>query len=539
MAASQIVPSVLEQRLIDAVEQGIVLDLAGDDPVDETVMQSWDSPDRTIRAEVIRDIVLGRFAAEPDPRGLRLRGVLVAGRIDLQNVTRDFRVELVECFLPGGLLLRDTCLPTLVLSGSWIAPPPGSSSPAIDALRLTAKAMVLAWVRVTSVSDRGSIDLSGANLGLLTCTGARLENTVGPALHADLLRVDQGMVLRDGFTAIGTSNDSTIQLRGAHLGHLDCSGAWLENAAGPALHADGLQVDQDLFLRGGFTAIGTSDLGTVQLRGARLGLLDCSGARLENTAGAALVADLLQVDRSVFLRDGFTATGAGDQGVIQLGGARIGGTLWLDTGNTRSAGPRHETLVDLDGTTYTGMPKPGSLERWLRLLREHTPAYAAQPYQQLAAADRAAGHDHEVRGILMAQRRDQIHRGAITGSDRTWARITGLTLGFGYQPWRALLLLLVVLLISVTAALFAGHHGGLAHTGRTATDGTACSALELIGVGLDLGTPLLKTGARDQCAPTPTTVGRALTAAGWLLQALAWAFAALFIAGFTGVVRKT
>jgi hypothetical protein len=139
----------------------------------------------------------------------------------------------------------------------------------------------------------------------------------------------------------------------------------------------------------------------------------------------------------------------------------------------------------------------------------------------------------------MAQRRDQIGRRAITGWDRTWARLTGLTLGFGYQPWRALILLLGVLIISVTAAIVAGHNGGLAHTSRTPTPAAACSTLEYIGVGLDLGTPLIKTGARDLCAPTATGAGQALTAAGWLLQALAWAFAALFIAGFTGAVRKT
>ncbi|MBG0566394.1 hypothetical protein [Actinoplanes aureus] len=56
--------------------------------------------------------------------------------------------------------------------------------------------------------------------------------------------------------------------------------------------------------------------------------------------------------------------------------------------------------------------------------------------------------------------------------------------------------------------------------------------------GADRTWALLKTTTRDQCAPTPTTAGQALTA-GWLLQALAWAFAALFIAGFTSAVRKT
>jgi hypothetical protein len=46
--------------------------------------------------------------------------------------------------------------------------------------------------------------------------------------------------------------------------------------------------------------------------------------------------------------------------------------------------------------------------------------------------------------------------------------------------------------------------------------------------------------ARSACSkPTTTDAGRALTVIGWGLQILARAFAALFIAGFTGAVRKT
>ena len=104
MAASQIVPSPLEQRLIDAVEEGVMVDLAGDEPVDETAMRSWDGPERTIRAEIIRDIVLGRLAAEPDPRGLRLRGARIAGRIDLENITRDLSAPRRKSF--GGYVVR-------------------------------------------------------------------------------------------------------------------------------------------------------------------------------------------------------------------------------------------------------------------------------------------------------------------------------------------------------------------------------------------------------------------------------------------------
>jgi hypothetical protein len=56
---------------------------------------------------------------------------------------------------------------------------------------------------------------------------------------------------------------------------------------------------------------------------------------------------------------------------------------------------------------------------------------------------------------------------------------------------------------------------------------------------LDLGLPLIKTAARDQCDVTESSAGRWLTVEGWVLQVLAWAFATLFVAGFTSAVRKT
>jgi hypothetical protein len=583
----------VEQRLIDYVARGEVLDLAGDGPVDEAAMRSW-GVDRTVSASVIRGLVRGRLASDPDPHGVRLRGARITGRIDLENITGDLWLELTECFLPAGVNLRNARLPGVALTGSRIEQPADSDDPPVDADRFAAQALGLDGVTVTADTPAGAVRLMNARLGDLNCDGARLENTTGPALFADDLQVDQSVFLSGGFTATSADGLGTVRLHRAHIGgQLDFHGARLENTTGPALTADGLQVDQSVFLRGGFTASSAAGLGTIRLPGAHIGgqldfegarlenttgpaltadglqvsqgvflrgftatsaaglgtirllgghiggQLDCQGARLENTTGPALVADRLQVDQELFLHRGFTATGAADDAVLGLTGARIGGELWLDTSRTTHTAPGRGVFVDLDGLTYSGVPQPASLPRWLSLLREHTPRYAAQPYQQLAAAHRAAGHDWEVRHVLMAQRRDQIKRKVVRGWDRFWARLTGLTLGFGYQPWRALLLLLAVLALSVAAALAAGHHGGLAHTSRSATPNAACTLTEQVGVGLDLGIPLLKTGAGDLCAPTTTAAGQALTIAGWFLQILAWAFAALFIAGFTGAVRKT
>jgi len=88
----------VEQALVDHVTRGELLDLAADEPVDEAAMRTWDSS-RTIRAAVVRDILRGRLATDPDPHGLRLRGARIAGQLDLENLTTGVGVGLVDCLL--------------------------------------------------------------------------------------------------------------------------------------------------------------------------------------------------------------------------------------------------------------------------------------------------------------------------------------------------------------------------------------------------------------------------------------------------------
>jgi hypothetical protein len=384
-----------------------------------------------------------------------------------------------------------------------------------------------------------AVRLLGAHIqGNLECHGAAIRNNSGPALHAQGLRVDQNVFLRDGFKAIGAHKNGAIRLLGAHLGLLDCSGSAMRNDSGPALVADRLQVDQNVFLSDGFEAVGAGEFGAVRLLGAHFGQLDCGGAIMRNDSGPALDAEGLQVDQNVFLRDGFEAVGAGSGVALDLSHVRIGGVLvFAPVRLEHTAGTQARMAVG--GLTYTGLSEGISRPNWLRLLREATPSYAAQPYQQLASTYRAAGHDGEVRRILIDQRKDQIRRALTSRTERAWARLTGLTLGYGYQPWRALIALVAIATIAVVLALTLGAHGGVARTDPHPSAVTECSVVERVGVGLDLGLPLIKTGTRDQCDTTTSATGQALTVAGWWLQLLAWASATLFVAGFTGAVRKT
>ena len=635
----------VEQSLVEHVGHGEWLDLAADDEViDEAAMRSW-GDSRTCRACVIRDILRGRLAADPDPHGLRLRAARIVGQLDLANLTTNVNLALKDCYLEEGLLARNAHLPDFDLTGCHLEHP---TEPSLDAERLTCGTLCLDEATIIGHSEVGAVNLSGGHIGgQLSCRGANLHNRSGPALKADGLRVDRGMFLHGGFTAIGAGADGAVNLVGAYIGgQVDCTGASLGNDSGPALNANVVQVDQVLILIGGFTATGAGPDGAVHLAGARIGgQLWCEGASLRNDSGPALHANSLRVDGAMFLRGGFTATGAGESGVVWLTGAHIGqlwcdgaslhnesgpalnasslqvdqaifliggftatgagadgavtltsahiGQLWCDGASVRNdSGPalnassmqvdqamllrggfiaagagvavdltavrvggtlefdpeRLEHATDpgrrlaVNGLTYAGVPKPISARGWLSLLREGTPGYAAQPYQQLAAGYRALGDDQQDRGILMAQRDDQLARTHPRWPERLWGRITRVTLGYGYQPWRALLFLVGVVALSCVLAVVLGSHGALAQTSNTATPGRSCTVIQQASVGLDLNLPIGKSVARDHCdvAKDSASVTAAwLTAADWVLQLLAWVFAALFIAGFTSAVRRT
>ncbi len=466
----------VEQSLVEHVGRGEWLDLtARGEAINLPAMRSWDDS-RNCRSTVIRDILRGQLVADPDPRGLRLRGARIFGLLDLEGVTTNVRLQLNDCLIEEGIFAPDAQLVCLDLTGCRIG---HRVEPPLD----------LPPLQVERYADVGAIELTGAHISTtLDCAGTQIRNDSGPALSADRLQVDQSILLGNGFTAIGSGAESAVRLMGAHIG----------------------------------------------------GSLYCTRAHLRNDSGPALSADRLQVDQSIFLDDGFTAIGSGAY-TISLRGARIGGTL-----NYAPALLQHVTdsyrRLDVDGLTYSRVPQGVPVRGWLELMRHGTKFYAAQPYQQLAAGCRALGDERQTREILIAQRKDQLAWSDHSLRERLWGQIIKVTLGYGYQPWRALLFLAGVLALSCILAVVLGSHGALTQTASTVNPSRPCTVFQEISVGLDLNLPISTILARAGCdlarnpANTPTIW---LATAGWLLRLMAWAFAALFIAGFTSAVRKT
>jgi len=439
----------------------------------------------SITASSIRDLLI---ADRLDPRGIRLRDARLDGVLDLADIQSKRPLVLLDCRTDSPVLLDRASL--------------------------------------------SSVDLSGL---------------VAPAVSAAWLRVEHYLLLQN-VRLDGGEHEWAVDLAEAHLGgHLSLRGARLAGAR-YALHAPRLRAGAEVFL---------TDLrakGTVRLDGARIGgNLRCDGAKLHATTDAALLGVDMRVDGSLFLRHGshFT-TDSEEYAAVRIRGSRIGGQLVLHTGratgkyalDVKFVRVDQEVLLATDfldgilfpeGFTYAGLPRRANVDEWLGLLAKRTDQYHSQPYLQLAAAHQAAGNERDVRRIRVAQQKDLLRRGRLTRWGGLWHRVTGATVGYGYRPAIALLWLAATLATAVVLVTAVAGPAGLT---RAATG--PCSAVEQIGLALNAATPLVKPDTQQRCQILTTTgLGQFVVVATWLLQALAWAFATLFVAGFTGLVRKT
>ncbi|MGH3828603.1 MAG: hypothetical protein ACRDQX_15760, partial [Pseudonocardiaceae bacterium] len=202
-----------------------------------------------------------------------------------------------------------------------------------------------------------------------------------------------------------------------------------------------------------------------------------------------------------------------------------------------------ERRLALSGLTYTSLHAVDWRE-WLHLITHHTRGYRPQPYQQLAAALRASGHESTAREVLIAQRRDRHQRGELGGPLAKVAHwLWGALAGYGYRGVRVVLALGLVLVLGGGLGVAAGHTAlGPGHyvTAHTSVPHSPCSLVEQIGAGIDRSVPMAPTGIGDRCDfDTASPVGEAFTASTWVLQALFWALAALAITSYVGFIRET
>jgi hypothetical protein len=527
-----------EQALLDHASTGTPLDLVGEGRVDRQAMNNW-GPARIVRAAVLRHLLV-ESQWPVHSKGVWLRGARISGPLDLESAMVRCPLLLEDCYLdsPDSVTLDYATAPLIILSRCQVV---GG---------LTANVlMVTKGLDLNGSVFEGVVWLLSADIGgELNCKGAQLTGTDGDghgdALVGDRMKVGGDVFLDEGFTAAGA-----IRLAGAAItSQLSCRGAQLTGTdrAGRALVGDWLKVGGGMYLNQGFTAGGT-----VSIAGARIGgSVWLDGAKLAEPV--ALQADGLHVDGQLVWRPRSPVRGRVD--LERAAVHRLDDDWSLPAAHWPPAGQ-----LRLAGFTYDGF---GSHHRaswrqrldWIR--RSHTTAtdttpaaFAAQPYEQLAQVYRQTGHESQGRQVAIARRNDLRRYGNLTPPQKLGNWLLDKTIKHGYQPLRAVGLLIAVYAAVLLMVWGAQHHDNMIVPAKdTKTITPVPTALHCspaypcfypAGYAVDMVVPIVNLRqAENWRLNSHAAWGWAYTTGGWVATGLGWAFTTLAVAGYTGLVRR-
>jgi hypothetical protein len=404
----------------------------GADPLDIKILTDPNYADlwgeaRTIKAEWIVWVCTDpKASAKVTSRGIEIAGARIDGKVDLAWEKIQFPLRMFKCFLKGTLILNRCSLRSLQLQGSRIESSPEEASP----------------------------------------------EAVRTALAGDGLTVEKDIRLTDGFQA-----DGRVWLREAAIGgSVDCGDGHFNNPKEIAIDLEDAKTGP-IYLNNGFVAKGEVCLSGTTIDGS----LDCNGGKFFNFGAKALDANSAKIDGSVFLGKGFVT-----DGTLQFLAASIGNVFefgsddpvqdailedgQLDLRDARAGTLLNEVLEkrpEPRGRTEEALNEKGkdhlalhgfvfnlidsrapltadSQLQWLRL--HSAQKVEAQPYEQMAAVLRSMGLESDAVEVMMAKNRELGHQ-AHGIQDFLWYRLFGPFIGFGYTPWNAFYVSIVVILI--------------------------------------------------------------------------------------------
>jgi hypothetical protein len=105
-----------ERELIEFSRRGEVLVCSN---LDRAALAVSDNPAHRVRAELIRELLLGR-RGPLDPRGIQVRAARIVGELDLRYIQSNVGLALQACAITEPIRARAGRLPRLVLSQSRI-----------------------------------------------------------------------------------------------------------------------------------------------------------------------------------------------------------------------------------------------------------------------------------------------------------------------------------------------------------------------------------------------------------------------------------
>ena len=494
-------PTEIEQQLIDACHAGELCDLGDDVPTEP-------SPQRTIRADILRYLVLGGCEECPvDGRGVMLSGGFITGMLDFNNATAKGATQLISCYFDSQFDAIQTRFEMLNLRGSTLK---GFNAQGAE---------IKGGVFLGSITATATVALNSATIGgQLDCEGAQLNATEGDALFAQGAEIKGGVFLRS-MTAT-----ATVDLNSATIGWvLACEGAQITTAADYAISAVNARISGGVVLHpqaqkekdrvktpfyaagevrfngatlggvyaqdvtlvagssgqtlslGGATVNGAVRLdgctstGEILLAGSRIsGRLTCERIKIGNKKGHAFNGQAMRVEHSfVWKKVEHTS-----------GGVSLNGAYVAELNDDPDNWPKTDDLF-LDGFTYdrikgTVSTSPARMG-WLESGSFFEGDFRPQPYSQYAEFLRRTGHDDESRGVLFTRERLRRANARLQRSQlgnglaplvnlwaAFWDILLRLVVGYGHHPFRSVYVLGLLIFCTIVPAHYAWEEGSFA-----------------------------------------------------------------------------
>lgn len=488
-------------------------------------LPSEDGDDCTIRAELVRDILLG-LCGPLHPKGLRLRGAHISGALDLQGGQCNRDLTLSNCLMSDEINLVNAQMRGLSFSGCHL----GSIS--ADNARFNGSIYLR---RGTTVE--GEISLSGARIaGDLQLVEAHILSKRPDAVFAPSLRVEGSVFLGNYPYSDGVT---TLTVTGM-------------------LFFSSARVEHDFFLTNTSLSLPDTSLGTPVF-----------GASEEHGRDMVLSLARARIGGILYFADNQITAG-----IVNLAGAMV------ERLRDEPFVPGATYPIRLDGLRYTDFSRHTDTDlkvrlAWLDRRPPDTP-FTAQPYEHLAHVMNTLGHRNDARSVLMEKERQlrRAHRAGLAQKGGSYTRrfssavldrLLNWTIGYGYRPGRSVVVALVLVIglgvffekawqagdmtpnaapVLVSANWIAATQDHPDNPGAFwSSEGQAGQDWETFNsfaYAADLVIPLVSLGQENAWAPSTSRspLGKIGWWVRWLAKGIGWIVTALGAAAITGVIRK-
>ena len=525
----------------------------------------------SIRAEILEWLCTDTDAINKVHRhGLALRGYGIAGLLDLIHADVPFPIQMRECAFDTDIWLKSVRLRSLSFRACSLQGM-NADSAVIDTNLLL----------INGCETHGEVSLRGAVVGGdVRSDGSTFNGSNSSALVCDRVRVSGGVFL-SRTSSIGRYYGE-VRFAGADVGgNFDCEHAIFDNKEGTSINLERLKTSGGLFLRGSVSS------GIVNVSASKIEIaLDCREAKMLSGADRAFHAEKITVGTHALLDGDFSC------GHVHFLGATVGGGLRCRASSIRKLDLRYArisghfewvdmdkpkgSLIDLRDATIDSIkddvqswPGQGKLMldglrferfsdsvtdvtsrlRWLQL----DATEPVQAYRQLSRVYQSNGHTEDATKVLFAL--EKLIRSRETSIiSRLWNCLLMLTIGYGYQLWRAAVLMVSLIAIGTGVSVIAYRTKLVAPTDKDANAlfvsdyrvprqyprfSSTIFSIEHSLPGLNLGVSGSWSANTTAGWPRHPSAGPAIRLWFWLQTMLGWLLSIFFLAGISGIVKSS